>query len=193
MAARSGMSNLITQIRGMTNAGTADYTVAGVSYWEDERLQEVLDRYRVDITREQLVSYPKHVGSGTVEYYRYMSAYNWFEETTGGTAVFIIEAADGTDQGTATYSADYNRGEVTFASDTSGSVYYLTGRSYALKSAAADVWRQKAAHTAASFDFSTDNHSVKRGQVVRHCLDMADMYGGQGQPNIVTLYRSDAP
>jgi len=191
MAARSGMSNLIAQLRGMTNAGTVDYSIAGVTYWEDERLQEIMDRYRIDITREQLYSVQKTVGGGSVEYYEYKSSYGWYEETTGGTAIFIIEAADGTDQ--TGYTVDYNRGDVTFASDTSGSVYYLTGRSYSMKSAAADVWRQKAAHASASFDFSTDNHSVKRGQVVQHCLDMADMYGGQGKPDIVTLYRSDAP
>jgi hypothetical protein len=70
----------------------------------------------------------------------------------------------------------------------------LTGSSYDLQSAAADVWRRKASHVApTSFDFSTDNHSVSRSQVYQHCLEMAEFYEDRGANSIqvVPMFRSD--
>jgi len=55
MAARTGMNDLITELRGMTNAGSADTTIAGTAYWSDNQLQAILDRNRFDQDRLQLV------------------------------------------------------------------------------------------------------------------------------------------
>lgn len=194
MTARTGLTNLITELRGMCEAGTADYSLAGSTFWSDDHLQDVLDIHRNDVVFEQLQMYPTQITGGSLSYQDYRSAFGYYEATTGGTAVFYVQDSTGANIGTANYTADYRRGQVEFSSNQAGSVYYVTGRSYDLKAAAADIWRRKAAHYApTSFDFSTDNHSVSRSQIYKHCLEMADFFDGASTSSIqtVSMFRSD--
>jgi hypothetical protein len=172
---RSTMSSLISTLRGMTNAGTADYTIAGSAYWTGDQLQTVLDRYSIAVREEPLTSFSVTI-SGTVTWKDYQSNYRWFETTDGGTARFTVSDGQGNNQGTANWSADYERGLVTFGSNTGGSALYLTGYAYDVYAAAADVWRQKASQYAITFDFTTDNHSVKRSHIAGQCERMANYY-----------------
>ena len=187
---RSTMAAIILRLRGMTQAGTADYTVAGVSYWTDDHLQDVLDRYRVDVMREQIDPLDSY-DSGNIVYKDYYSVYDCYESTDGGTAIFELEDGLGNTIGTVNYTPDYQRGYISFVVDTDGATYYLSGRSYDINAAAADVWRQKAAQYALSVDFSTDNHSIRRGAIVKQCMEMSALYERQQRPKTVTLLRSD--
>lgn len=194
MTARTGLNDLILQLRGMVNAGTADYAIGTANYWDGDHLQEVLDRHRQEVYHEQLTLVPKYTAGGSVNYFDYQSSFRNFEQTTGGTAVFVVEDSTGADSGTANWSADYARGLISFTSNQAGTVYYLTGRSYNLNGAAADIWRMKAAAVADQFDFSTDNHSMSRSQRIKNYLNMAAMYeakAGLTGENVITLYRSD--
>jgi hypothetical protein len=194
--ARAGLVTLRDQLRVMCEAGTADYAVGSVTYWTEAALDTVLDRHRVDILRERLTPTEKLVGGGTIEYHDYYSAFGPFEETTGGTAVFIIQDTLGNTQGSSGYTIDYQRGLVSFTADTTGSVMLLTGRSYDMNGAAADMWRSKAAHYAMAFSFSTDNHSLQRGQLIDHCMKMAAFYEarigmGGNAAQTVDVFRGD--
>jgi hypothetical protein len=188
------MSDIIAELRLMANAGTADITIGSTTYWSDDQLQYVLDRNRMDVHQELLHYAERYVGAGEVEYYEYYSAYEWFEQTDGGTLIFVIEDAVGTDVGTALYTADYQAGRVTFVSDTGGADYYLTGRIYDLNGAAADVWRRKMTQVAASssgFDWSTDNMSMKRSQTVNQAREMVNLFDGMRWPKTAVLTRGD--
>lgn len=177
MAARTGMTNLIKRLRGMTEAGTADYSVAGVDYWSNEEVQRVLDNHRNDIFREQLLQIKTYADGGSIDYFEYRSGFNDYEETTGGTAIFFVELSTGEAAGTADYSVDYQLGIVTFGADQGGTAWFLTGRSYNLNTAAADIWRQKAAHLAqTAMNFKTDGHSFNRNELVKNALQMAEEY-----------------
>lgn len=192
--ARVGMANLITEVRGMTEASGGDYAIAGVPYWSDAQLQDILDINRTDIIFDQLQMYPNQIAGGSLSWTDYRSGYGYYEATTGGTTIFYVQDSTGAAVGTASYTPDYRRGRVVFGSNQAGTVYYLTGRSYDLEAAAADVWRRKAAHYApTSFDFSTDNHSVTRSQVYKHCLDMAGYFEGKSASAVETvqMFRSD--
>ena len=198
MTARTGLANLITELRGFVEAGTADYSIVGsggtINYWDDDQLQNILDIHRTDIVFEQLQSYPYQVAGGSLSWTDYRSSYGYFEATTGGTAIFYVQDSTGAVSGTANYTADYRRGALTFGTNQAGSVFYLTGRSYDLDASAADVWRRKAAHYApTSFDFSTDNHSISRSQVYKHCLEMAEHFEGKSASAVETvqMFRSD--
>jgi len=198
MAARSGMTDLIMELRGLTEAGTSDYTIIGNSgttlYWSDNALQDVMDMYRRDVIYGRLAAVPIIVSGGTLEYYEYRSPYKFFEATTGGSTIFYIQDGTGATAGTSLWTADYRRGIVTFGSNVEGTSYYVTGRSFDLNAAAALVWRKKAAHYApTSFNFSTDNHSISREQVYDHCLQMASYFEGMSSDAIQTIpmYRSD--
>lgn len=195
MTARTTMSSLISTLRGMTNAGTADYTVAGSAYWSDDQLQTILDRYRAEVRQEPLNSFPVTTTGGSVAWYDYQSASRWFETTNGGTARFVVKDAGGTVNGTANWSADYERGLITFGANTGGTAYYLTGYAYDVYAAAADVWRQKAGQYAVAIDFSTDNHRVTRSHIVKECQRMADYYAGMAVTSVTSgsanMERSD--
>jgi hypothetical protein len=186
------MAELIETLRGMTDAGTADYTIGTAAYWDGDHIQTVLDRHRVDVYFEPLQPVEKYTSGGSVEFHTYYSVYKNYEQTSGGTAIFWLEDGTGADVGTVNYTVDYLNGRITFTADTEGTVYYLTGRSYDLNAAAADVWRQKASHYATrAVDFSTDNHRFSQSQIIRHCQDMATYYASMGAPVVVTLERSD--
>lgn len=173
---RNTMAKLFITLRGLTNAGTDDYTIGAVTYWNDSLLQSILDRYVIIIRDEQLKAIPAMYPDGKFSYFDYQSKSRFFEETSGGTATFVIRDATGVVIPSTSWSADYERGLITFTADTEGVDYYLTGRSYDIYAAAADIWYQKAAHASEQIDFTTDNHSIKRSHIVASCLAMARRY-----------------
>lgn len=189
--ARSGLIDLITELRSLGSVGSNDFEVDGFPQFTDGKLQNILDLYRQDHYRELLVPFETYEG-GSVVYKDYYTGVGYLEQTTGGTSIFILEHAAGTAVGTANYSVDYLRGKVTFSTDTGGSAFYWYGRAYDLNRAAAEVWRRKAAYYAAQFDFSTDNHNVKRSTLAKQCREQADYFEARSlQAQTVTIYRSD--
>lgn len=168
--ARATLAGPIARVRELAAAGTADYT--------DDAVEAVLDRNRCDFADDRLVPLHETDSGGTVRYYVHRSAYRNLEATDGGSAVLYVRNASGTRAGTADYSVDEAAGRVTFAADTAGSAYYLTGRSYDVYAAAAEIWRMKAAAVAERFDFSADGASFKASQLIDQYNRMADQCSG---------------
>ncbi len=189
MAARSGMADIISQVRQLANTGTADYTVGSVSMWSDDQLQTILDRVRVEVWDEPVSVVPTVNSGGTTEYKEYRLPRAWWEQTTGGTAIFYLRDSSGARIGTANYTIDYQYGRVSFGADQAGSVRYVTGRSYDVYEAAARVWEQKAAHVADQFDFSADGASFKNSQRVAQYLSMARQMRSQSNSGGVSTAR----
>ena len=187
---RAGMLDMIAELRSMTDAGYDDFRVAGVPYWSDKHLQDKLDRYRVDFIEEDLYAVQQS-RLGTSYYLDYRSQYGNLETVASGTSIFKLDNAAGTNIGTSQWSADYQRGVITFGSDTQGSSMLLTGRSYDLNAAAADVWRSKAANAAKMYGFSAGGQSFQRQQFMQNCVSMAQYYEGLAAPTIISLYRGD--
>ncbi len=176
MTARTTMSDIISVLRGMCNAGSVDYSVGSSAYWTDDQLQAVLDRYSMPVYGEQLTAHPITVSGGTVQWMDYESQHRYFEETDGGTAVFIVKNSTGEVQGTANWTMDYATGRLTFGTSTGGSAYFVDGKSYDVYAAAADVWFQKAAHAVEMIDFSTDRHNIKRSHIAEAAMQMGYRY-----------------
>jgi hypothetical protein len=188
---RSTLADLIARLRGMVNAGLADYTINSQPFWTNAHLQEVLDRYRQDVYRAPLTPTQTYAG-GSVEYRHYYADAENLEATSGGTAIFYLQDAAGSAIGTALYSMDYARGHAEFVADTGGSAYYWTGRVFDLNRAAADVWRQKAAHYADRFSFQTDNHRVQLGDLQKQALAQAAYFEQRAESGgVIDLGRSD--
>ena len=190
LTARSGLATLVDELRMMADAAPDEFAIAGQPFWTDKQLERELDKNRTEIYRQPLEMVDTY-NSGTVEYKQYFSPYGNLEQTTGGTAIVYLENAAGTIFSTSLYTVDYTRGHVSFGSDTTGSAVYLYGRSYDLNAAAASIWRLKAGYASKMYDFSTDNHSLKRSQYKQHCVEMARYYDGLRQPESITLYRED--
>lgn len=194
MAARTSMSDLISTLRGLTGAGTADYSITGgTTYWSDEQLQAVLDRHVSQIKQERLEASPTIESGGAVSYYDYQSRHNFFEAQLAGTPVtrFLVLDETYATLGTAAYTVNYERGSLTFGTSTGGASRYVSGYSYDLNGAASDVWSQKASHYALAYDVSTDNHSLTRSQLIKNCLQMAKEYGSNARARSILMERGD--
>jgi len=191
MSARASMADLLLTLRGLANAGSAEYTVNGSAYWTDDQLQAVLDRHVTSFRHESLAPLPITGSGGSLTYFDYQCARRFLESTSGGTARFIVQDDTGGTVGTAAYTVDYPRGVVTFGTDTTGLSRYVTGYSFDMNAAAADVWTQKAAHYVTAYDVSTDNHSLKRSQIIAGCMAMAKEYAKGAAVYSVTVERGD--
>lgn len=191
-AQQTGLIALVRKLRGMANAAPGDYTIGGEPYWTDKQLQDVLAQFATQHYHASLTTRQVYTG-GSVAYYDYDTGYTDLAAQTAGTAGFWLEDVSGAVLGTALYSVDYQRGIVTFAANTEGENYYWYGTSHDMNRAAAEVWRRKAAHHAEGFDFSTDNHNIKRSAVYKQCLEMATYYEQRsGSLTVTQLYRGDA-
>ena len=170
---RSGMADNIARVRSLTYAGTAEYTVGTATYWDDDQVQDVLDRHRYDVVREELIRETTYLGGGSVEYTKLRSRNRCFEGAESGATVFFIEDGPGTNRSTATYTPDYQTGEFVFDSDVAGTVLYLTGRTYDVHGAAAELLEAWAAREAACYDFTTDGQTFNRSQKAASMRDAA--------------------
>lgn len=184
MTARSGMNDLIDELRTLCAAGASDYTVGATTYWSDDQLQTILDRYRTDIKFYELAPIEEYA-SGAYVYKDYPIPYKYIEQS-----VDVLDM-QGDAYGTALYSVDYDRGMVSFVADTGGAAVYINAAVYDLYRAAADVWRQKAAHVASRYDVKTDNQTLTRSQLMKQALEMAQLYDGMAGPQTVQVYRGD--
>lgn len=184
------MTNIINQLRGMTFAGTADWTLGTAVFWDDDHLQEILDWNRIDFVERELRPIPKTVSSSLV-YLRYDAPYGYLETITSGTAIWNITTSDGTQAGTANYSVDYTKGIVTFTADQGGTAWFMTGRSYDLNSAAADVWERKAVYFQQSYDVKTDGHDLSRSQLYKHAKEQEGHFRGMAGAYTVEILRGD--
>lgn len=184
--ARSGMASLIRQIRAMTGAEAGAYMVDTQTLWDDDRVQEILDRNRQDFYAHPLAPIPTYEG-GTVAYYTYRAGRAPWEAG----AAFVVKDPIGTTLGTAAYTADHATGVLTFAADTLGDARYLTGRVYDLHGAAADLCEAWAAALAREFDFAEGNKDFKRSQQYKALLDMAARYRATATPTTARLVRRD--
>jgi hypothetical protein len=192
--ARVGMDSLIQRVRDHASCGESDYTIGVTSYWTDDQIQGHLDRNRESIRDEQLSIVSTVAADGTTEYYEYFSTAGNYEESTGGTAVLYLRDGTGSRISIGEYTPDYNNGRFVFAANTAGTVLYLTGESYDVEGAAADVWEQKAAHVADRFDFTADGASFTVSQMIRQYKDQAARLRAMSPSSGIsshTLQRSD--
>lgn len=188
--ARTGMSDLIGQVRAFCNLGTNDYALGTATYWSDDHIQTILDRHKVTVVEEELLEVPNYTQGSTI-YKVFHSYHGNYEQTTGGTTVFWIQDSAGTIVGTSNYTVDYANGIVTFGADQAGSSRFLSGYSYDIYNAAADVWRMKAGAFGEAVNFKTDNMSVNRGDLIKNALMMASQYAAMGNAKVVDMTRDD--
>lgn len=166
---RDGMEPIITQVRGLIASGPAEYALGTANFWDDDQIEQVLDRHRQDLVRHRLESEATYTGGGSVVYTRFRSNYGDLEE---GDA-FLIQDSVGDARGTADFTADYRLGIVDFDDDQRGTALYLTARSYDVYGAAGEILEQWASHEARSFDFTTDGQTFTRSQKAQGLRDQA--------------------
>lgn len=188
---RTTLGDLIQQLRGMTNAGVNLWTNGTATYFDDNELTIILDQNRRDFKDVLLQPHPDPSAGGSLVWYDYYLRHQYLEQTSGGTALFVVYDAVGSTVAGTAYTVDYTRGVVSFLTNTSGSAYRTSGRTYDVNGAAADVLERWAAHEALAFDFSADGQSFSRSQKRAALTAMAVDYRGKAWPVEITTVRSD--
>jgi hypothetical protein len=184
------MTQLIADVRLMADAGTAEHSVNGTTYYTDDDIQRYLDKRRHDVYRERMHFEPEYV-AGSAEYHHYYWLRGAAEEAESGTTAWVVTDGAGSAIGTGNYSANYEARQLRFSADTQGTVYYLTYRAYDLNMVASEIWRDKAAHVSNRFDVKTDNHDLKRSQLRKMYMDNAMDYRSKAKPRHVRMVRED--
>ena len=191
MTARNGMLDLIERVRVLCDAGTAEHSIQGQSYYTDDHLQERLDRNRMDVYREMLTAQVEYSGS-TAIYHNYYFPTPDVERAESGSEAWLVSDYQGSAIGTANYTANYDAQYIRFTANTEGSAYYLTYRQYDVERTAASVWEEKAAFVSNRIqEVQTDNHVIKRGDLRKLYLDNAKFFKSRAKPKTVRLWRSD--
>lgn len=173
MAVRTGMQDLVDRTRALANAGTAQYTSGTITYWSDQHIQDVLDRFYTRIIDASLTFQAENL-NGTVNY---LIAITGWQNLESGTARFVIKDGTFNTVGTANYSADYNAGVITFSSNQSGSALYLNAYSYDIYAAAVEILEGKLAYFDLWYDWSGGGQSFKRSQAIANIRSLIAVYG----------------
>lgn len=196
MAARAGMTSLISRLRQKCEAGEADYTLTGETYWSDDHLQAALDEHRKLFVGVNLIPRPQNI-NGIIVYRCYeipREVGNFVEAPAQGETNFRLYRTDGVDIPFAEYALYERDLSITFTADQEGAAIYWDGYSYDLIAAARDVWLVKAAHMHQAINFSADGHRFDREAIYQHCIEMAKAFGyrqGSGTMKIGRMIRSD--
>ena len=168
--ARTGMVDLIAQVRRLTNAGTAEYAVDANSYWSDDQIQSLLDANSRFFSNELVQWTPQNISGMSTYLYGY-TPYGYLEGTASGTARLVVRDGDG-EVVASGYTINEEKGEIIFDSDQNGNSYYITGYTYNPYSAAADLWLERLAQFSLWYQFSADTRSYSRQQAFEHAEKM---------------------
>lgn len=179
---RSSMATLISRWRRMVDD-------TGKAVWTDLQAQEILDLRRTDVFGLALSPVEQYI-DGDYETLVYAIGLTDLEEAdSDDDTVWRLYDGDGAD--VTPTSIDYAAGLIRFSTDQEGAALYLDCRSYDLRAAAADAWRERAAGRASGYDFGADGAQYSRSQWFRHCMEMAAFYDGQRTGKMTVLARSD--
>lgn len=186
-ATRDGVWDVVRRVRQLTGAGTAAWTIDGIPHPSDVEIQEALDRHALDLHQVPIRFREDTIGGGSVSWT--VADVGW-QHLEAGTA-FAVEDSTGAARATADYTLDAQRGIVTFTTDQAGTVLYVTGRSFDVHAAAADILEQWAAAESVSFDFTSDASRFQRSQKAEALQRAAGVQRRRARPRTVRLTRGD--
>lgn len=164
--ARATMADLIQDLRELTDVGTAEFTIGTETYWSDDHLQAILDSNARVVRYQALRAIPTLMAGGVATYSEYWSGLGTWEDVPT-----VMDATYGTISA-GSYTFDQDLGIVNFTVAGIAAVRLISGTIYNLNGAAADVWRRKSVRAAGAYDVSTDNHTLRRSQLVAQCNGM---------------------
>jgi hypothetical protein len=180
MAARSGVQYVIDQVRRLSGAGTAEYTVGTITFFSDDEIERILDSRRVRMARYPLTFEETRSGDGSAIYLYAHTGQQWIENVVNGGSSdqFYISDSKGSLIGTASYTLSPEDGFVTFTADQNGSERYITGWIHNPYMGALDVLTAWQTQLAQQPDWATDNMKVSRSQKAKAVADQIDWLKG---------------
>lgn len=176
MAVRSSMAALITRTRLLIN------DPAGASQiFDDQSIQDVLDASRLDLRNVPLTPRPTFSGS-TIQYLDYYHPLGDWEDDVVFKQYLTVTVTPSVSEPIA--------GHWQFSTSTLPPIY-LSGKTYDLYHAAADLLERWAAKVALNYAFSSDGQSFQRNQAQGMLLALAQKYRGQQRAGSIQLNRGD--
>ncbi len=175
--ARSTMVELIARTRGLIG----DPAAAGQTFTDDD-VQAALDRRRIDIRYQPLQPRETYSSVGGVLYLDYYSQWTDWESDAVLTQ-YLYTAVTPT-------ANEWLVGHWQFAVSTLPAIY-ITGKTYDVYAAAADMLDRWVAVNAGAYDFTSDGQSFHRSQMNMGRMNLANQYRALQRPQQITVTRSD--
>ncbi len=204
MATRAGVDYLIAEVRRITGAGTAEFTViiqdaSTVTYYTDEQIEQILDSRRMRLSRHQVEYEPElSEGGGTTVYQHAKVGFAWVEDAGAGGTTNDMKISDNQGSiisGTANYTFSAEDGFLSFGSDQQGSARFITGWVHNPYKASVDVLTSWLNELVKLPDFQTDNMRVWRSNradaVRRQIEDLKELANMAPYLTVSTMSRSD--
>jgi len=187
MAVREGMAGLILRTRKLVG------DLATSPVFADQDVQDALDQYRFyhryERTEPQATIQPGGHRAWT-DFYTINE--NW-EAPSSGSGDSLFNLADASYNLLAPDAADYLTGHFVFNAGVLNAVVWVTGQTYDIYAAGADLATNWAAQLARRFDFSDNNVRYQRSQQTKALLELADTLRERALPRAVDFTRSDIP
>lgn len=174
--ARSSMAALIARTRLLIN------DPAGASQqFSDDDIQNVLDTSRQDVFNGPLEAKPTY-SSNTIQYLDYFASLGDWEDNTVLKQFLTITVTPSVSEPIV--------GHWQFSTTTLPSVF-ITGRTYDVYRASADLLERWAARWALSYNVNVDGQSLQRSQAGAALLTLARQYRTQQRAFTINVSRSD--
>jgi hypothetical protein len=162
MAVRTEMQSMINYIRSYGSAASTD-VFNGVTYWTDDQLQDVLDRFSKHATVALNPYTAKNWGLISPRH-------AWFDDNA-----IVVDGSDTPYSGSFEYNSSFGEVAFTVAPDSSVPLY-VSGLQCNLWEALADLWAQKAMQRYDYVNFKAGNNKMDMETEKRTCEQQRDYY-----------------
>ena len=176
MAVRSTMAALISRVRLLINDPSG-----GSQTFADQDIQDVLDESRTDIKNMPMTAQPTYVG-GSIQYLDYYTDLGGWEDDFVMKQFLTVTVTPATSEPIA--------GHWTFATTTLPSVY-ISGKTYDVYRAAADLLERWAAKWVLAYAFTSDGQSFQRQQAAIALQGLATTYRKKQRATSIGFSRGD--
>jgi hypothetical protein len=181
------MKALVDDLRRMTGVGKAQYEIDGTAFWSDADLERALEKrvserlFQVEVVPITTVAEGAdlEVLSGQVELRGSLD-----------TETAVVTTIAGNQVKGATLHED---GHIDYAENMISTPTLLTGITYDLSGAAADVLTDWASAVKEGYDLTADGQGLKRSQRHAQLLTQAAAFRARAVPGTITLRRTDVP
>lgn len=187
MSLRSGMVEIIDRVRSLCNV------LADANSWlEDDRIQEHLDRHRLVVKYAPMLTEGRIAPGGSVSYLDFTAPYQNWEGTASGRP-FGYQLVDGGYNDITSSGSVVNdpvQGWWTFGTAPTRPVM-ISGATYDIFGAAADILQNRLAQLAEEFDFQTQGLDYKVSQKQARLMQVIADYRAQSRGMSGDMVRSD--
>lgn len=175
---RPGMPNLISRVRGLISDPAGSNQV-----FTDEEYQDALDPTREEVRYARLEPLESRAPGGAVTYLIFRAPHGDWEEDE--------QLVDGSYNVLTPSEADRVNGRWTFASEPTGAVVLLVGKTYDLNAAAAEMLVRWSATQKFEYTFSPGKGNYTRSQKFQQCMQMADAFRARARVRAICAERRD--